>query len=213
MAAGYTTVYNGKNYYSLERALDQAAKDVARPFRQLGEATRLEMLELLNRVADKVIADFKQGTRNNPKNAAHLRTRTGYAVRSIRRSVKVATDGRRTYIGSIGGADYLNIQEDGGWVRAKGAKYLTVPLEAAKDSRGVPLRAKARDWPNTFVARNGKGNLIIYQKRGRSVVPLYILVKAVYIPARLGMKKRIDIEAEKFVKYTLDRGAEILTNG
>ena len=213
MPAGYTVLYNGKSYMTLDGALSASAKDVTRPFRDLGAMVREEMLAVLEVVAEKVIASFKQGTRNNPKNAVHLRTRTGYAVRSIKRSVKVSTEGRRLYIGKVGGTDYLNVHEDGAIVYARGSKYLTVPLSAAKDARGVPLKARARDWGNTFVARNKKGNLIIYQKRGRSMVPLYILVRSVYIPPRLGMEKRLNIEAEGFVRNVLNRGAEILANG
>jgi hypothetical protein len=60
------------------------------------------------------------------------------------------------------------------------------------DSRGVPLRKRARDWQNTFVARSRKGNLIIFQKRGRkNIRPLYLLKPEVTIRPRLGMEKNI----------------------
>jgi len=85
------------------------------------------------------------------------------------------------------GTSYMTVQETGATIRPKRAKFLTVPTDYALDSRGIPLKRSAREWGNTFVARSKKGNLIVFQKRGRGIVPLYVLKKEVRIPARLGL--------------------------
>ena len=54
---------------------------------------------------------------------------------------------------------------------------------AALDSTGQPLQSSPRDWPNTFVAQSKAGNLLIFQRRGTSIVPLYVLKTSVYHPA------------------------------
>ena len=104
-----------------------------------------------------------------------------------------------TVRGYIGGIYYLRTQEYGATIRPKTAKYLTVPLKAALDTRGVPLRQRARDWENTFVKKGKSGNLIIFQKRGRTIVPLYVLLKRVRIPPRLGMRTTLRVGKKMFV--------------
>jgi hypothetical protein len=42
---------------------------------------------------------------------------------------------------------------------------------------------------NTFVGRSKAGNLIIFQRKGRTIVPLYVLKKEVRIKARLGLRR------------------------
>ena len=70
-------------------------------------------------------------------------------------------------------------------------KWLQLPLPAALDSRGLPLKPGPRSWGNTFVAKSKVGNLLIFQRQGKPVTPLYVLKTSVYIPARLGMADTI----------------------
>ena len=51
----------------------------------------------------------------------------------------------------------------------KNGKYLCIPLPAALDSSGLPLKSSPRDWPNTFCAKSKAGNLLIFQRRGTSI--------------------------------------------
>jgi hypothetical protein len=69
----------------------------------------------------------------------------------------------------------------------------------------VPYRRSARDWDNTFVARSKKGNLIIFQRRGVQITPLYVLKTSVKIPARLGMGQTLNIGIPYFVERAMDR--------
>jgi phage gpG-like protein len=73
---------------------------------------------------------------------------------------------------------YARIQELGGPIRAKHAKYLTIPLDAARTPSGV-ARAPARSWPNTFVIQGRGGHLIIMQRHGRGIRPLFVLKRSV----------------------------------
>ena len=63
--------------------------------------------------------------------------------------------------------------EYGATIRPKRARYLTIPLPAAKDSRGVA--PPARTFLDTFVARSKAGNLILFQRAGTGIVPLFLL--------------------------------------
>lgn len=126
-----------------------------------------------------------------------LAVRSGKATTQLR-DTKVssvgsnASSGRVT--GTISGPHYLVTHEDGKRIRAKGNGYMTIPLPAAMDSRGVPLKVSLRQWQNTFLmplnsartGRNRKG-FVVAIKRGGRVVPIYILVKTVRIPKRLGL--------------------------
>ncbi len=121
-----------------------------------------------------------------------LSRRSGDLIASIRKSVKVsgvftATGGEvRGVIGSP--LVYARAQEFGATITPKRARWLTVPLPAAMDSRGVMKLPKARDYPRTFVAKSRRGNLIIFQKRGgKKIVPLFVLKKRVKIPPRLNL--------------------------
>jgi len=134
-----------------------------------------------------------------------LSKRSGTLTNSIVSSVRIAGDTFSTIQGMIGSdTPYAAIQEFGGTIKAKNVTYLTIPLRAALDGNGVPLKSKARDWPNTFVARSKAGNLIIFQKRGTSIVPLYVLKTSVTIPPRLGMKKTLDAGLPYFVGRAMD---------
>ncbi|MGD8388165.1 MAG: hypothetical protein PVG49_13570 [Desulfobacteraceae bacterium] len=90
-------------------------------------------------------------------------------------------------ISAGGGPDevaYAAIHHYGGTIRPKKAKALTIPFPGGPADRRVPLRAS--DFDDTFIAKG-----IIFQTTGRSsrsggerIEPLFILKKAVEIPAR-----------------------------
>jgi hypothetical protein len=103
--------------------------------------------------------------------------------------------------GEIGtnGVPYGRIHETGGTIRAKNGKYLTIPLPAALNSDGTPKKRSAREWDRTFVRESKAGNLLIFQKRGSGIVPLYVLKKKVRIPARLGLGDTLKTGTSYFV--------------
>lgn len=131
-----------------------------------------------------------------------LALRSGKGLDSIKQSITVRTGpspsgGGFAVEGSIS-TGLLTVHETGVTITAKNAKYLTIPLRAALDSRGLPLRARARDWDNTFIRQAKRGGLYIFQKQGRNVVPLYMLKSSVYIPPRLQMRETFNQYADIF---------------
>lgn len=82
----------------------------------------------------------------------------------------------------------------------KRARALTVPLPDAMTPSGVPRRAKARDWPDTFILNTTNGKAFIVQSQGGSydkLTFLYQLLRRVAIPPRLGMAKTHEKQAQK----------------
>jgi len=115
----------------------------------------------------------------------------------------------------IGGKSWLKVHEFGTVGKAGTlpdivpvrATYLTVPLPAALDSRGVPLKASARDWENTFRWDNpntGKKFIATKGADGKLVL-LYILLTVVSIPARLGMRKTLEAGKSFLIDRAIDR--------
>lgn len=132
-----------------------------------------------------------------------LSRRTGNLIESVKRSIKISgkfTQGGGEVRGQIGSPlIYASTQEFGATIRPKRAKYLTIPLPAAMDSRGVMLLPRARDYPNTFVAKSRKGNLLIFQKRGaKKIVPLFVLKREVKIPPRMNLGVMIEAGSRAF---------------
>lgn len=121
-----------------------------------------------------------------------LQKRSGEGLASIAKSIHVTGSGSfDTLVGQISAAK-LSFHEKGGTIKATRSQYLTIPLPAALDGRGVPLKQRARDWDNTFVARSKKGNLLIFRRLGRkNIVPLYLLRTEVRIPPRLKMEETV----------------------
>jgi hypothetical protein len=130
-----------------------------------------------------------------------LSKRSGHLIEAISESVKVEGTTIATVSGTIAIPANRAIHEKGGVLKPKQAKYLTIPLPAALDSKGIPLKKSAKDWENTFIIKSKAGNLLIVQKQGIQLVPLYVLKTEVYIPPRLGMGKTL----EAGQSYIVDR--------
>jgi hypothetical protein len=96
----------------------------------------------------------------------------------------------------------LSVHETGATIRARG-KFLTLPLRAALDGRGIS-RGPARSFQNTFVARSDRGNLIIFQRLGQDrVVPLFLLRRQVTIPPRLRLRETVAYESGYFLSKAI----------
>lgn len=127
-----------------------------------------------------------------------LNNRTG----RLKRSLKTELKGEN--LDDLRGAvftktKYAPIQEVGGKISAKdkyvnvpGGPYLNIPLSANKTPAGV-MRQNAGE------VFNG-GGYIVKSKTGKYIVmsvnnqPMFVLVKSVIIPPRLGMQKAADDE-------------------
>lgn len=182
--------YNNKAFNSPDMAVDALIRDMENfETRVIPTVVKTSMEKYLRLIAGRLAAKHNQpwkagGTNNN------LYERSGKGMRSVIDSVEVI-DAGKDVLGKIGGLWYLRTQETGAVIRAKRSQYLTIPLPAALDQRGVPLKRRARDWAHTFIKKSRNGNLLIFQKTARGIIPLYVLKKQVRIPKRLGMEAEL----------------------
>jgi hypothetical protein len=70
---------------------------------------------------------------------------------------------------------YADIQERGGTIHAK-KKFLTIPFPG--------IKGRAANFPDSFIIKSKKGNLVIAEKRGKGIRPLFLLKPSVTLPAR-----------------------------
>jgi len=187
-------------YDQLEEAIDYAELEVP-----------AMMQDALQQVADEM--KKKHGTPwSGGPSGNNLQVRSGDGLRSIQESIQVRAQGGTEFaVGKISAAK-LSFHEEGGTIRATRSQYLTIPLPAALDSRGVPLRERARAWDNTFVARSKKGNLLIFRKlpNANEVTPLYVLKPEITIRPRLKMTEAFNSRMTYFEKNTFEEISNII---
>ena len=196
--------FRSRRYKDAAKGLAAFGKAIQGDWERVPPILTRELEIFLKGVAARMTKDHSSpwpGTVKSP--LKNLASRSGRALQSIRDSVRVEGATFDDIQGRIGGVHYLKIQETGGTITPKKAQYLTVPLPAAMDGAGVPLKRSAREWDNTFVARSKNGNLLIFQRRGKAVTPLYLLVKKVTIPPRLGMRQTLEVGKTYFVERAM----------
>jgi hypothetical protein len=181
-------------YKVLEKDWDGAAS-------QLSKSMREFLTQVVQAIATRDGGAWPGGT-----SATSLSKRSGDLIAAIAGSVKVNGSTFATIEGEIGapGIPYARIQETGGTISAKNGKFLCIPLPSALDGSGRPLQSSPRNWPNTFCARSKAGNLLIFQKRGTQIIPLYVLKTSVTLPPRLNMRTTIEAGVPYFVNRAMD---------
>jgi hypothetical protein len=120
--------------------------------------------------------------------ADSVRSRTGLLFGSFQKEIRRAggLGGLRLKMFSAG-VKYADIQERGGIIRPKKAKYLAIPTPAVKTPAGVARYKSPRDYPGeTYVWRSKRGSLWIAESKDGKVRLLWHLVKSVRIKGRLG---------------------------
>ncbi len=205
MAIATRAFYEGREFATAKQAVLALDRVLTVDLRQrLPRILAVELERYLKRVAT-IVAVRNSRPYPGGTTGSSLSARSGAGVASIHNSVRVVPGSNiQGVLGYIGGNFYLRTQEYGAVIRATRSEYLTIPLPAALDSRGVPLRRSARMWANTFVQRSRRGNLLIFQNRpGGAIVPLYVLKREVRIPPRLGMGLTLDQYAIKFIDSVL----------
>ncbi len=193
--------YRNARYTAAERGLQALEKNLGYSLKGGYKEFSDELRTYLGDVADD-LARYHGRAYSGETKSARLSKRSGRAARSIKASVKVRGTTLDTLTGSIGGIGYLRTHEFGATVRAKRAQYLTIPLPAALHANGTPIHRSARQWQNSFIMRSKMGNLLIVQKRGKNIVPLYVLKTEVTIPPRLRMRETL----QKRVPLLVERG-------
>lgn len=194
----------GREFDNFEAAADALLDGIERQVKSATQKVGLDILDTLQRVAARLREEHGSPYSGPDPSSTVLKVRSGAGLRSILNSVKLKGATLETIEGSISTAG-LTVHETGATITPRRSKYLTVPLPAALTSQGLPKRARARDWDNTFVQRSRRGNLIIFQRRGASIVPLYILKDRVRLPPRLGMEKHFNDALPHFMMTIVDR--------
>lgn len=173
-----------KGFDRVIRALDRLDKEA---MREVGIIMRSHLREGVNYGRVHHLTGGTTETRLAVR-SGNLRNAFWYEVKVLAGAKDV--QGRLGFIrSSMGGRAQANplvyawMHHRGGTIRAKRGGYLTIPLEAARTKAGVS-RGRARDFPNTFVRRSRQGHLIIWQKQGKQIVPLFVLKTYVRIPRR-----------------------------
>lgn len=197
--------FRNQRYKQAEAGLRALGKSIESSPQRLSKALRdhlhLFLTEVARAMAERHGSPYPGGT-----SARTLSVRSGFARQEILNSVAVTGDQLATIQGVIGGgkAFYLKTHEYGATITPKKSKYLTIPLPAALNANGTPKKKSARDWNNTFVATSKAGNLIIFQRVGSKIVPLYVLKKSVTIKPRLGMREALQGGIPYFVDKAVD---------
>lgn len=195
----FTVVVGEQTFHSIEEGLLSVEKHLEDGLKKSSVRVSYQLLQSLKRVAREM--ERNHGLRwPGATGSDFLNKRSGGGLKDIRDSIHVAANVSDIdqVEGSIGAAFPMSVHEEGAEISARRSRYLTIPLPAALDNRGIPLRASARDWEDTFVARSRRGNLLIFQRRGKEIVPLYILKERVRIPARLGLGATVEKELPYF---------------
>jgi len=145
--------------------------------RNKGSAISRNLYPTMQTITQRLRADIvSKKLSGNP-----LKRRTGRLAQSI---TSLVTRTEKDIIGRVGtNVKYARLHEYGGEIKPKRAKWLTIPLAAAKTPAGV-ARGRARDFENTFFKFSSAGNLILFQRRGDNIIPLFLLKKSVTIPKR-----------------------------
>lgn len=195
--------FRNRRFKDAEKGFRAFARAIKKDWDGSAKVLSDELREFLDGVA-QALAERHATPWPGGTTAQTLSRRTGGMIQSVVESVEVNGQTFDTIRGTIGGNLIARVQEFGATITPKNAKFLTIPLPAALDSSGVPIKKRARDWPNTFVARSKAGNLIIFQRRGAEIVPLYVLKTSVTIPPRLGMQTTLDVGLPYFVDKAMD---------
>jgi hypothetical protein len=206
--------FRGRRYDSAAAGLEAFGRAINADWQRCIPVLKRELEAYLKGVHASLAKDHASPWPGSVKSPLkNLATRTGKALQSIEQSIKVTGETIGTMEGRIGGLFYLKIQETGGTLRPRGAQYLTVPLPAALDSSGMPLKKSAREWDKTFVMRSKTGNLIVARRNGKDITPLYLLVRQVVIPPRLGLRTRLETGKQYFIERTMKAMLEEMRGG
>ena len=196
----------GQRFENAQIGLNALAAKSEAAILELSPIAWREMVDILDTVVAAMRARhstrWRAGQRLPEGNlTGKLARRSGRGLNQLRPAVRRRKD---DVTGMIIVPFPLSVHEDGAVIRKKG-KMLAIPLPAALDSRGRPLKRGPRAWRNTFVARSRKGNLLIFQKRGKDIIPLFVLKDQVKIPRRLGMGVTMDKAAPVYIERVFER--------
>lgn len=195
--------FRNRRFKDAERGLRAFHQTLKKDWDGSAKVLSRELRDFLENVA-QALTERHSGAWPGGTTSDTLSRRSGKMLQTIVNSVGVRGKKFTTIEGVIGGSAIAAVHEFGATITPKKAKYLTIPLPAALNSDGTPKKKSAREWQHTFVAKSKAGNLIIFQRQGTKIVPLYVLKTSVTIPPRLGMQKTLTAGLPYFVDRSMD---------
>ncbi len=204
--------FRGKRFRDAQKGLEAFAAELGKDVQKLGPILTRALQRYLDEVRRALIRRHSKPF-SNPTNvpatgSSDLLSRSG-GIRRITTLVKSSRD-LNLITGTMVVPFPLSVHERGTTIRAKSSQFLTIPLSAALSARGIPLRPKARDWNNTFVQRSKRGNLLIFQRRGAQIVPLYLLKRSVTLPPRLKAEETLMAGEDFFVESLITEMSKVI---
>lgn len=204
--------FRNKRFNDASKGLAAIAKELDASWDGAAKTLSKELQSFLDSVAEALAkrhgSPWPGGTGDKS-----LSRRSGNLVASILDNVRVTGTTYDTIQGYIGAAFPGVVHEYGATITPKTAKFLTIPLPPALNSNGTPKKRSAREWSNTFVARTRAGNLVIFQRNGTQIVPLYVLKTMVKIKPRLGMGDTLSAGLPYFVDRAADQIVKAMLAG
>jgi hypothetical protein len=197
LATDFSLLYKNVVYSDANVGLQMLRRNFEVAAQRIKPILRAELTRHLQKTVQLIASKNSQPWPGGTTSTS-ISMRSGEAMQSLKQGVQV-TDGAVGPTGYMYGVFYLFVHEYGGTMRAKRAQYMTIPLPAALNSDGTPKKRNAREWNNTFVGESKAGNLIIFERHGREVVPLYVLKKEVRVRARLGLRKAQEDAMDVFI--------------
>ncbi|QIG76982.1 putative morphogenesis protein [Rhizobium phage RHph_Y1_11] len=177
----------GREYKSPSRGIAAYKSFIERKFedgvKQVKPEMRAYLEEVVNALIERHSKPYPGGTTSTT-----LSKRSGKGIEAIRKGVRVTGGQLDTLRARLQIPTPLAYHEYG-YSKDGNGKMLTIPLPAALNANGTPKKPNARAWRDTFVTTSKAGNLIIFQRKGRQIVPLYVLKETVKVPARLGARQ------------------------
>lgn len=137
---------------------------------------------------------FRANRLSGRRGGVGLNRRSGSLYRGFVWGVQARTtlDSVRAFIGWRGGRSGMiaNVHEYGALIRGK--PWLTVPLPG--------VSGRASDYPGAFIIKSRRGNLLIVQKRGKEIQPLFVLKRSVRLKARLTLRATWSSSRERGIR-------------
>lgn len=201
MAVTLEAEFDGKRFKHASDGLRALAERFGKDFAEFGHVLGREMQAFL----DEELLNLSGIHSGSVTTRNRLAKRTGDLVKALQRGAEVTHSGKLT---SVEGRVYLprqyHVHEYGGTLRPTSGKYLFVPLPAALTSNGKPKKMRPRDWRGTFIAESRKGNLLLFQRKGPRLIPLYALKPKAKIRPRLGLRQNIRRGVPAFADRALE---------
>jgi len=189
-------------------------------------ASLAESFEEWNKKLITFGALLKVGVQNSLEGAALVAERAGKVnatrklnVRSGRLRSSIRAEVRPGFVlalmaGSQKDVKYAALQEWGGTVKPKKSRHLAIPLPAARTAAGVSRYPSPRAVPGLFFLKSKAGNLLLVQRDGDKIRPMYVLKDRVTVPARPYLRPALETARKSLIPELQDMMVQaVLPNG